>query len=142
MKTDCIIWTGARLKPDSYGSRTVKGRRWLAHRYAYFSSNGPIPSGMMVCHRCNDKGCVNVDHLYLATQKQNVIDAIKDGLTMHCNSKKTACPRCGSDYEKTAEGTRFCRKCKQASNQRTRRARDAMQSQEKAPGDEGEGKQL
>lgn len=42
--------------------------------------NGEIPPGMVVAHSCNNKGCINTNHLYLTTPKQNSTDAARDGL--------------------------------------------------------------
>lgn len=42
--------------------------------------HGEIPSGLEVCHRCNNKPCVRPSHLYAATHRTNMIDAMRDGL--------------------------------------------------------------
>lgn len=75
--SDCIV------KPKNYkGYRRARfnGRVVGAHRIAWEKANGPIPEGMSVCHRCNNKSCENPDHLYLGTHKQNIQDAWADGL--------------------------------------------------------------
>ena len=93
VKRDCIEWEGSMSL--GYGRVWKNGKYHKAHRVAWEKANGPIPEGMCVCHRCNNKACVNPDHLYLATSRQNTIDAYRDGLIKsrtgedHQNSKLT-----------------------------------------------------
>lgn len=119
MNTDCIIFSGYRQRGGrGYGERTVSGKKWLAHRYAYFAKHGPIPDGLLVCHRCNNKGCINVDHLYLATNQQNTQDAVRDGLFNPGNSKKIKCTICGGPYSFNKRGYRICRQCRRVHNRK------------------------
>jgi len=74
-ETGCHIWLGCVCK-DGYGrlGDVPKGTPQLPHRKAYEQFVGPIPASMKVCHRCDTPSCVNPDHLFLGTQKDNLRD--------------------------------------------------------------------
>lgn len=74
----CILWTGS-IKKNGYGSFGVMGKTVLPHRYAWELVNGPIPNGLLVCHKCDTPLCVNVEHLFLGTYNDNIQDAVKKG---------------------------------------------------------------
>lgn len=76
--TQCIEWAGCRVQ-GGYGHRRYHGRMTLAHRVAWIEANGPIPDGMIVMHTCDNPPCINVEHLRLGTQRQNVEDMLSKG---------------------------------------------------------------
>jgi hypothetical protein len=75
----CWIYTKS-AKPDGYRffRYWVQGesrqQQWYAHRYSWFLANGELPTGMEVAHRCDNRGCVRPDHLFLATHHENMLD--------------------------------------------------------------------
>lgn len=76
--SDCVEWTGYR-NTSGYGIATHKGSKVRAHRLEWEREYGPIPEGLCVLHHCDNPPCINVKHLFLGTQRENIEDRDRKG---------------------------------------------------------------
>jgi hypothetical protein len=77
----CWLWAASKMTrgygqfyPSNSGHQNVG-----AHRYAWQLENGPIPERLLVLHKCDVRDCVNPSHLFLGTNHDNTMDAVKKG---------------------------------------------------------------
>lgn len=78
-KTDtCWFWTGA-TNPGGYGMMCANGKSQLATRWLWTWTNGPIPAGLCVLHKCDNRACIRPEHLFLGTTQENTQDCIDKG---------------------------------------------------------------
>lgn len=79
---DCWVWTRPPTH-NGYGRLAFGGRLHrrvvLAHRMSWELSRGPIPSGMFVLHKCDNRLCVRPEHLWLGTRRDNALDMVRKG---------------------------------------------------------------
>ena len=88
--SECIEYIGAR-NAHGYGWRTIHGKQMHASRAAWIEANGKIPDGKQVLHRCDNRACINIDHLYIGTVSDNMKDrAVRGRCKTHKLTPKIA----------------------------------------------------
>lgn len=99
---DCWEWRGYTTPITAPGAGgygrfnrylgTYMRRTVMAHRFSYELAYGPIPEGLHVCHRCDNRVCVRPDHLFLGTALDNTRDRDRKG--RHRALRGEEHPRC------------------------------------------------
>lgn len=115
----CWIWMGV-TGHYGYGSLWFEGKTRWAHRVSFHIFKEPIPKGLLVMHSCDNPWCVNPNHLFSGTQKDNIQDALKKGRFKQAGRWGDIKKRCkvGHDMLDKAnlyispKGTRTCNICR------------------------------
>lgn len=113
--TGCIEWQGY-VNHKGYGEVNVQNKRAVrTHRLVYELAHGPIPAGGIICHRCDNRRCQNIEHLFLGTIEINNKDCAAKGRQKYSAQRWTHCKN-GHEFTTestyiTTQGFRSCRVC-------------------------------
>ena len=108
----CLEWTGA-INGNGYGGLSMRrfGKRPIgAHVAAYMLKVGPVPNGMQVCHKCDNRACCEPSHLFLGTQSENLTDMVAKGRDRHSPRFGIENPNAKLPWDEICEA-RLLRKC-------------------------------
>lgn len=80
----CWVWVGLAVNDDGYGRFGIQPPegpqvKFGAHRVAWVVNKGPIPEGLHVLHHCDNRACINPDHMFLGTHQDNMDDKTRKG---------------------------------------------------------------
>lgn len=107
-QSGCIEWQGCLTK-NGYGQIRVRqpaNKLMLAHRLAWTLKYGCISPGFDVCHKCDNRKCINVDHLFIGTRSENMQDMVSKGRQADTRGEKSG--KAKLDSQAIGEVKRLC----------------------------------
>lgn len=96
--SECWLWTGCTEKKGHGRFRDENNKLEMAHRYSYRLHKGHIPSGMCICHSCDNPSCVNPYHLWVGTKGDNNKDRASKGRNVNNRGSKHGQSRLTEEY--------------------------------------------
>lgn len=123
--SDCIPWEKS-LGGRGYGNAYRDGQVMPANRYVWEEAHGPIPDGLWVLHKCDNRACVNLDHLYLGTAADNARDMVERG--RHLQQQRTHCLEGHPLVPHPQRNRRWCPECNKVYQRRYNMKRRAITS--------------
>ena len=83
----CWLWLRS-LRTNGYGQIWTGSIYMRAHRFSWERARSPLKSGECVLHSCDVRSCVNPDHLFVGTKKDNAIDMVRKGRQTHLKNPR------------------------------------------------------
>lgn len=132
LRTDgCWLWTAGK-SGNGYGAFKLKdGSQVPAHRMAWELARGPIPDGLYVLHRCDNRQCVRPEHLFLGSARDNALDMMAKGRhgTAGKGNQRIRSSNCRAGHPREGNirykaGYPVCREC---ANEQAKRWRQKQQ---------------